>query len=51
MLDLDNPDLDWVQIAAGMGVEAARTDTVEGFADLLASACARKGPFLIEAVI
>ncbi|WEX11155.1 acetolactate synthase large subunit [Chelativorans sp. AA-79] len=51
MLDLDDPAIDWVSLAAGMGVEAARADTVEGFADLLNSACARKGPFLIEAVI
>ncbi|MBD0415342.1 acetolactate synthase large subunit [Oryzicola mucosus] len=51
MLDLDNPALDWVSLAKGMGVEAARADTAEGFADLLKSACSRRGPFLIEAVI
>ncbi|HEY4193603.1 MAG TPA: acetolactate synthase large subunit, partial [Mesorhizobium sp.] len=51
MLNLDSPALNWVQIANGMGVEAARADTVERFDDLLKSACARKGPFLIEAMI
>lgn len=51
MLDLDDPHLDWVRLANGMGVEAARADTAEGFHDLLAAACAGKGPFLIEAVI
>lgn len=51
MLDLDNPELNWVALASGMGVEAARAETAEGFADLLAAACKRKGPFLIEAVI
>ncbi|NDW04508.1 acetolactate synthase large subunit [Jiella pacifica] len=51
MLDLDNPELDWVKIAGGMGVEAARADTAEGFETLLSAACRRKGPFLIEAVI
>ena len=51
MLNLDDPALDWVKLAAGMGVEAARADTAESFADLLASACRRKGPFLIEAMI
>lgn len=51
MLDLDNPELDWVSLARGMGVEAARADTAEDFADLLRAACGRKGPFLIEAVI
>jgi acetolactate synthase I/II/III large subunit len=51
MLRLDDPDLDWVHLAKGMGVEAARADTCEGFADLYRSALGRKGPFLIEAVI
>lgn len=51
MLDLDNPDLDWVKLANGMGVEAARARTAEEFSDLLGAAMARKGPFLIEAVI
>lgn len=51
MLDLDNPELNWVQMANGMGVEAARADTAETFFDLLQAASARKGPFLIEALI
>jgi acetolactate synthase-1/2/3 large subunit len=51
MLDLGNPDLDWVKIANGMGVEAARATTLEGVGDLLAQSCARPGPFLIELVI
>ena len=51
MLDLDDPALDWVDIAHGMGVEAARADTAEAFTDLLRSALSRKGPFLIEAVV
>lgn len=51
MLNLDNPELDWVSMAMGMGVEAARADTSERFADLLAAALGRRGPFLIEARI
>lgn len=51
MLDLDQPALDWVSLAAGMGVEAARADTCERFDSLLDSALSRPGPFLIEAVI
>jgi acetolactate synthase-1/2/3 large subunit len=31
-----------------MGVEAARADTLEAFADLFTAACGRRGPFLIE---
>ena len=51
MMDLGNPDLDWVKIASGMGVEGARTDTMEGFNELFAAANARKGPFVIELVV
>jgi acetolactate synthase-1/2/3 large subunit len=51
MLDIGNPDLDWVKLANGMGVEAARADSMERFADLFASANGRRGPFLIELVI
>ena len=51
MMDLGNPDLDWVRLANGMGVEAARADTMEAFADLFSQANARSGPFVIELVI
>ncbi|TKT69387.1 acetolactate synthase large subunit [Aquamicrobium sp. LC103] len=51
MLDLDNPTLDWCSMARGMGVEAGRAETVEQFTKLLDGALARKGPFLIEAII
>ena len=48
LFDLARPELDWVKLAAGMGVEARRVDTLEDFADVFKSACARRGPFLIE---
>ncbi len=48
LFDLARPELDWVKLAGGMGMEATRVDTLEGFADVFKSACARKGPFLIE---
>lgn len=51
MLDIGRPDLDWVKIANGMGVEAARADNMERFAELFAVANRRPGPFLIELVI
>ncbi len=50
-LDLHAPTLDWVKLAQGLGVEAARAETREAFADLFASAMREKGPRLIEAVI
>ncbi len=51
MLDIGNPDLNWVQMANGMGVEGARAHDMETFADLFRMANQRKGPFLIELVI
>jgi acetolactate synthase-1/2/3 large subunit len=51
MLDLDSPKLDWVSMAKGMGVEAARATTVAEFVRLFEGASAGRGPFLIEAVI
>lgn len=51
MLDLVDPELDWVALAKGMGVEAASTDDAARFCDLLRTAIARPGPFLIEARI
>jgi acetolactate synthase-1/2/3 large subunit len=51
MLDIGRPDIGWVQIATGMGVPAGRAETMEQFADLLASANRAAGPFLIELVI
>jgi acetolactate synthase-1/2/3 large subunit len=48
MLDLGNPDLDFVKIAAGMGVEGARATNVDEFNDLFETANRRKGPFVID---
>ena len=56
LFDLDNPALDWVTLARGMGVAAERAETAERLADLLAAALRRMAggeaaPFLIEAVL
>jgi acetolactate synthase I/II/III large subunit len=51
LFDLHDPTLDWVKLAEGMGVEAARAETTERFVDLFASAMKTRGPRLIEAVI
>ncbi len=48
MLDLGNPDLDWVSLARGMGVEGARARNLEELAELLKASIDRPGPFLIE---
>jgi len=51
MFDLSRPDLDWVKIAEGMGVEAVRVRTVREFSDAFVSAMNQRGPRLIEAVV
>jgi acetolactate synthase-1/2/3 large subunit len=51
MLDLHNPELDWVKLASGMGVEASRATTVEEFAARFESAMKNRGPRLIEVVV
>jgi acetolactate synthase-1/2/3 large subunit len=51
LFDLARPELNWVKLAAGMGVEGVRVDTLEGFADVFSAACRRRGPFLIELMI
>jgi len=51
MLTLDRPYLDWVALARGHGVEAARALTLEELAQQLGRAFSRHGPFLIELVL
>lgn len=51
MLDLSNPDLDFVSLAKGMGVPAQRALDADSFHKLLAQAIAEPGPSLIEAVV
>jgi acetolactate synthase I/II/III large subunit len=51
MLDLTRPDLDFVRLAEGMGVEAVACDSAESFTDALRSALDHRGPRLIDAVI
>ncbi len=48
LMRLDSPELDWLAIARGMGVEAERAASNEALARLLAASFARSGPFLIE---
>jgi acetolactate synthase-1/2/3 large subunit len=50
MLDLSNPDLDFVKLAEGMGVSASQATTAEEFNEQLKAAMQHKGPCLIEAV-
>jgi acetolactate synthase I/II/III large subunit len=51
MLDLSHPSIDFVHLAAGMGLQASRAETSEEFTTQLAHALASPGPSLVEAVI
>lgn len=51
MLDLKNPELDFVKLAQGMGVSAIRTTTTTDFTNQFANAMQTKGPRLIEAAL
>lgn len=51
LLDLRDPELNWVAIANGMGVEATRAETIAQFIDQFRDAMARSGPRVIEAIL
>jgi acetolactate synthase-1/2/3 large subunit len=51
LFDLDSPSLDFVALAAGMGVPGVRVQTAEEMADALRRAAAEPGPHLVEAVV
>ncbi len=51
MLDLGNPNLSWVQLANGMGVEGGVAENLDQLADLMRASLSKNGPFLIELLI
>ena len=51
MLDITNPDLDFVSLAKGMGVPATRATTAEELTNQLERALAEDGPALIDAKV
>jgi len=50
VMSLDNPALDWVKLAQGMGVSACRATTIEEFNHSLQGLLKEPGPNLIEAL-
>jgi acetolactate synthase I/II/III large subunit len=48
MFEIGHPDLDWVQLAKGMGVPARRVNSLDEFAKTLRDGFATEGPTLIE---
>ncbi|KAI9026364.1 hiamine-pyrophosphate-requiring enzyme [Hyaloraphidium curvatum] len=51
LLDLDEPKIDWVSLAKGLGMPAVRCETGESFEAEMENAMKGKGPFFIEAAI
>ena len=51
MLDLHKPELDWVKLASGMGVEASRATNIKDFESQFADAMRGRGPRVIEVVL
>jgi acetolactate synthase-1/2/3 large subunit len=51
LLSLEDPAPDWVRLAEGLGVTAARCDTAAQLTGALRRALASAGPHLIEAVL
>ena len=49
MLDLRRPQLDWVKLAEGQGVEASRATTADEFIEQFRRGVENSGPCLIEA--
>jgi acetolactate synthase-1/2/3 large subunit len=51
MLDLSRPDLDFAELANGMGVPAARAATADELVTALERGLTEPGPFLVDAVL
>ena len=51
MLDLTSPDIDWVSLSQGMGVEASRAHNCEELVDQMRSALVNRGPRFIEVLV
>jgi len=51
MLTLNRPDLDWVQMARGMGVEGVKVTTSEQLAKAIDAGLGSKGPYLIQVAL
>ena len=51
LLDLSNPDLEWADIARGMGMQAVKVETVAQLDQAFADAMAQREPRLIEVML
>jgi acetolactate synthase-1/2/3 large subunit len=51
MMSLDRPNLDWLALAKGHGIEAGRANDLEELAREFKRALAVQGPYLIKMVV
>jgi len=51
MLNIDRPDLRWVDLAKGLGAEATSVSDAEGLARAMAAGLKSRGPYLVELVM
>ncbi|MEM8861941.1 MAG: acetolactate synthase large subunit, partial [Chloroflexota bacterium] len=51
MLNLDNPELNFAEMANGMGVEGTRVGSADEFCKVLQGAIEKSGPHLIEVLV
>jgi acetolactate synthase I/II/III large subunit len=51
MLSIGRPDLDWLSLARGMGVEASRAETCVELVKALGAGLRSEGPYLIEVAL
>jgi len=48
LLDIDDPEINWVALATTFGIDAQRVDTMDSFSGALDAGLATQGPYLIE---
>ena len=51
LLDIDNPEINWVTLARSFGVDAQRVDSMDSFSGAIDAGLATQGPYLIEVVL
>ena len=51
MLSLENPTIDWVSLAKGMGVPGTRVTTIDELVKAMKAGLKHQGPYLIEVVL
>jgi acetolactate synthase-1/2/3 large subunit len=51
LMSLEDPSIDWVSLATGLGIQAVRAEAARQFEDAFVDAVNGRGPYLIEATI